>query len=258
MSAYYGATLTQLADQYEGDPRLGRSIMRRIQGTPLQVLKEANLAAEKGLKYGVRELTRGGYHELTVNYGATEDPAKEHEPLADIWSLRANELEKNLWDTEKVYDQLHTLTPDVVSKFRAGVEMLLTGQIAWGTLVYPPGTDTATLNGLINALSMGVESKPLSAPVVQRKLTVTPTTKLRPSFVGVDKVIEGANLARGNDPSTGGPIPQTVLFGMRDGWYLKKMPTVDQTGPTTWDILQEWWWIGEWYHTFVFDEYGTS
>lgn len=258
MSQFYGSNLTQLNDEYTGDPRYGRQITRRIRGTPTQILAQADAAAANGLRYTVRELSQGGHQELTVAIGASEVVDK-NAPLSVIWTHRANEIEKNIWDTQKVFDALSVLSAGDVAKFRWGVEAVISGQIDdISHFVIPPGIDSAFVFGLVSALAMGVESKPISLSVVTRKAVVPPDTNLRPNFVGVDMVIEGANLVAGNDPATGGPIPSNILWLMRDGWYQKKLATVEQTSATTWEITQEWWGIGEYYHTFVFDEYGAT
>jgi hypothetical protein len=261
--SFYGSNATQLSDEYAFDPRMGLAVVKRWRGTPTAILIQANAAKALGLRFDVRELNEGGHQEITVYYGSAETQDL-NTPLADIWSLGANEVEKNLWDIPKVYDALLPVPIDVVVELRRQFDEVVQGEMEFGEFIAslsPAGfspTQITIIQALLRSTQIGVESKPISQGVIRRRLIVPPKTNLKPTLTGVDQVIDSANLIAGKDPSTGGPIQQdAILFGIQTGYWLKKFPTVEQLSSTTWEISQEWWYIGTSFNTFVFEEYGT-
>lgn len=257
--SFFGGAITQLADEYAGDPRTGLSIVKRWRGTPTQILAQANAATTLGLRYDVQELSQGGHQEIRVYYGAieTQDP---DEPLADLWTLDANENEKSIWYSDTLVNMFNTgsWTTQDMADLRADIEQLFDGNGTVDDILAMPGLsggEVTIIDGLIGALMRGVEVKPVSAPVVRRRLVVTYNTNLRPDITGVDKLISRTNFEAGGDPS--GTPPATILFGLRNGWWNKKHPKVDQTSSTLWEINQEWHWIGDVYDAFVWETYGA-
>ena len=263
MSTFFGGNFTQLKSEYSWDPRTGLQVTKRWRGTEAQILTHANAAILLGLRYDVRELSQGGYQEIDVYYGATET-ADPDVPLADIWSLDANENEKSLWTLDSFLTTFAGKSPQEIAELRREVEAYLDGQPSPSTGEIKSLTDVLTgltpgeatvIQGIIRAISSGVEVKPISQPVVRRSLVVTFNTNLRPSGVGVDKIISAANFIGGGDP--GGRPPGSILFAIRDGWYRKRHPTVEQISATNWQIVQEWWWLGEEYDAYTWETYGS-
>lgn len=254
MSDFFGEGLSQLQSEFGFDPKTGDTEIKRWRGTPSQVASQFVVTKLLGLRSGVSEEDEGGYHILSVWYGATETQPPDV-PLSDIWSLEGNQLEKSLWELDKVQDQFDGWSTADIVALKADVEQVLAGSGAVADILggLPPGTDATVIEGLIKALARGIESKSISQFVLKRVLTVVSTTSIKPAYDGVNKVITTANLEAGVDP--GAPsIPSTLLFVLPDGYWLKQAPTVTRKTSTTWELTQEWWHADK-YDTFVYEAF---
>jgi len=259
--SFYGGNFTQLADEYAYDQRTGVSVVRRYRGTPTNILLQANAARSLGLRYEVVEMSEGGYQEIRIYIGGTESVDRDT-PMADIFSLAPIETEKNIWDIPKVYSVLASAPVDVVIALRRDAEKVISDELDYAEFIATIPFDTAgklVIGNLLRSIQLGVESKPISGGAIRRKMIVPTGSRVRPNFTGVDGVILAENLVGGNDPSTGGPLtPERILFDVQPGWWMKKFPTVEPLTSTTWEINQEWWYIGAApLNTFVHDQYGA-
>lgn len=257
MSQFYGDSLTELQPEYGWDPRTGDVVVRKWRGTPALVAQQAQLARNAGQRYEVSEEDEGGYHVLRVTYqspgGADPDPSQ---PLADLWTLLGNQLEKSLWEIDKVQDQLELLSSQDLVQFKADVDSVLRGDMVVSDVISGlsgTGVDTTIAEGLVKSLARGVESKSVSSYVLRRVLIVPYNSTLRPAYTGVNKIISTTNLQAGSDPGATS-IPTTLLFSLPSGYWLKQTPTVEQQSSGTWSITQEWWHADK-YDSFVYDSY---
>lgn len=255
MSEFYGTGLEQLRDEYGYDPRSGDVVVKRWIGSPDQIQQQALIARSYGLRYDVSEEDEGGCQILRVTYQAGGDNPDPNTALADLWSLVGNQLEKSLWELDKVQDQFDGWTTQDMADFKNDVDSVLAGTLDVASVIagLPVGTDTTVIEGLIKSLARGVESKSVSSYVLRRVIIVAANTNIRPAYTGVNKVISTANLQAGSDPSAT-TIPSTLLFTLPSGYWLKQSPTVEQQSSGTWSITQEWWHADK-YDSFVYDTY---
>lgn len=258
MSDFYGQALTQLANDFDWDPRTGYSIVQRWRGTPDSVaIKQAELFS-LGVRHSVTNEDEGGYQIIRGYYGATEthDPA---EPLSDDWSLVGNQLDKSIWTLPKVATELDKFGSSFINAalLRKYVEEYLRGETtttdASGTEVdldltfiqsfattNAPGFSTTVLDGLMKALARGVETKQISQFVLRRVLIIPENSTIVPFYDYVNEVLTTTELSTGTDPGAG-TIPATIKFTLPPGVWVKQTPTVERAASNKWQITQEWW-----------------
>jgi hypothetical protein len=277
--SFYGGWLTELTSitpEFAGDPKKGRSWIRQYQGTPSQIQLTADTFDALRIRYEVRNAGMpGGYQIITAFFGASEN-ANPDEPLADIWSINGNNIEKSLWESPKVQAETIKLGTFGAAQFRQAVEAYLSGSadktltqvLSLAAFVEDPdlglidtGADLEVLKKLIGSLSRGVEAKLIPQYVVQRVLVLPPNTNLEPAHEGVGEVITLENFLAGGDPGAANidPVVKRTLENpkLKQRFLLKLSPTMTQPNANNenWEIRQEWW-TAEEYDAFTYDQYG--
>jgi hypothetical protein len=254
--SFYGANLTQLASDIAYDPRGGKAGVLKWRGTPTGIAAQVQFVEALKLRYDTRELEPGGYVELLVYVGGGELTPVD-EPLADTWTLENNEVERSIWQIDKVLDMFNTggWTTQDLADLRSDVEQLFAGNGTVNDILGMPGlspTEITIIDGLIGALMRGVEVKPIDEPVIRRRLVLPRGSNVRPYNAGWGKIISSTALKAGGDPS--GTPPDE--FELEAGWWRKKRPVIDkEKSASTFEIVQEWWYIGEVYDAFVWEPY---
>lgn len=240
------------------DPRTGGSITRRFKGDQTLVRALALTHKAAGARIELMPPEEGGYSELRATYGAS-DTQPPGEPLADVWTLLGNDLEKDLWTHPKIRAEIAKATnPEDLAQIKGEIEMLVKGEgevthsdgevyaltfdHIYAIHIDPlgPGMVEATWRAFVGALSRGETSYVVSQWVLRHSLVVAANTSIKPTITNIDKVYTTAGLQSAE------AIPATIKFDLPTGQWLKKAPTVEQESADKWRITQEWWFAEEW------------
>jgi hypothetical protein len=98
-------------------------------------------------------------------------------------------------------------------------------------------TDAEEFALLIRA---GTTSYTLSQIVVQRTMTVAPSYAGAAAMTNVNRIYTKAGL------TTAESIPNTIVFSLLAGQYLKRTPTITQQPNGRYQINNEWWHADSW------------
>lgn len=278
MSEFYGRAISPQPDEplvivEEGwDPRLGRTVTYEWRGreTEIRLMQAAQEALGRRTTLRIPAFV-GGEFVLNVVAGASENQPVD-EALSDIWELDGNSLEKSIWELPVVAEQFDQITSDVgggISKttaiafvkraiiaFVEGDDQIkglsgntfdltdewLFGQAGELSLI---GVDPEVFREVAHSLAMGLESWPIPQFVLRRTRVVLNGTSIKPDFKLVLKPLRLATLQSEEK------MPDTLLFELQEmpvqglaaaeGIWVKQTPTVRQTGPDKWTIIEEWW-----------------
>ena len=246
------------------DPRTGGSITRRFKGDQTLIAALALTHKRAGARIELTPPEEGGFSELRATYGAA-DTQPPTEPLADIWTLLGNDLEKDLWTHPKIRAEIAKAdNPQDVATVRGEIEMLIKGDQEvthsdgqvyalefphiWTYHISTLGTGMVedTWKQFVGALSRGETSYVVSQWVLRHSLVVAANTVIKPALTNIDKIFSNAALVASEN------IPGTIKFDLPTGQWLKKAPTVEQESADKWRITQEWWYAEEW-DSWVYD-----
>ena len=270
MSAFFGYEgAAELPSVSTWDPRTGDSLERRWKGRPTAIDGiEAQLRAA-GIPFRREVMPNGGYNIITAIYGAAEtQPAGE--PLADLWDLVGNDLEKSIWLCDDVRAELKKMASGLdvtrlagLARLRADCEALARGDaITYDTQTGEQGTLTVeqwldgittyitptyaqgNLNALnplvfkklLRSLSQGVEAFVVSQYVLRHRQVIAKGSTIKPSTANINKVYTNTL-----DMMDVEAVPNDLPFDLPEGVWLKKTPTRDQVAGDKWQITQEWW-----------------
>lgn len=252
---YTGATYSELATGWQRDPRNGLSMVRSYHGKfdALSLLETS--AAENGRRTMMDPQPDGSYV-LRVQYGA-EDTQDTNEPLATVWELVGNDMEKELWtlpEVKRVMDIITTVhgkavirkliedwvKGDVEAELDNGETLTLNeANIRSMANLYgiTSTNDQTILIELANNLVQGVQSWTISQFVVRRTVTIASNAgdSLKPAYDNVNKVMDDATFNATESP------PATLKFRIPEGYFLKRTPTVRQVAADKWEVVNEWW-----------------
>jgi hypothetical protein len=175
--------------------------------------------------------------------------------------MPGNDLEKSLWEQPRIQAEFAKLRisetfPEteklqLVAFIKTSVEALSKGERkvtgvdgqetditidTLANLIKASGMSDGPFRGLIYDMGRGVEGFSLPQYVLRRVTIVPSGTNLRPALGNVGKIFTSTARLKASER-----IPQTLLFILPDGVWLKRTPTVQQTASDRWEVQQEWW-----------------
>ncbi|MHC1762925.1 MAG: hypothetical protein AB9869_01280 [Verrucomicrobiia bacterium] len=273
---FYGASgAVELGSVEVWDPRAGESLERRWKGTPAAIDTIEGQLRAAGIPFRREVSPSGGYNIITGIYGAAETQAAT-EPLADLWDLLGNDMEKSIWLADEVRNELKKLGSALdptqiagLARLRADVEALARGDVITynsttgeeGTLTVaqwlntithliepvwpgnPAALNPAVFMRLLRSLSMGGEAFIISQYVLRHRLIIAKNSTIRPSTNNINRVYTNTL-----DMTTAESVPTDLPFDLPDGMWMKKTPTREQVAADKWQITQEW------YHVDDYDD----
>jgi hypothetical protein len=192
---------------------------------------------------------------LEIFTGA-EDTQAVDQPLATVWELRGNDIEKSLWEKPEVkaiFEQLMDTDPDtrvlIPNNRSIGVRRDILNMVAGQTL--PSEVDwwpTASLlmKRFVGELTKGVEAYWMSHWVLACQTILYNNSTIKPSLKNIDCIF----LSTEELISLEG-IP-VLPFTLPEGVWLKKSPTERTMGPDKYSINQEWYWADD-YSQFAYN-----
>ena len=148
--------------------------------------------------------------------------------LTTVWTVAGNDLEKSI-ENKSEWTSLPDAERDDLRDFLNGTKK--------ETEVSVSTTNGVAFRDLIKA---GTTSYTLSQIVVQRTMTVSPGFAGAASMTNVNRIYTKASL------TTAEGIPDTIVFSMLDGQYLKRTPTITQQPNGRFQIVNEWWHADTW------------
>lgn len=266
MSGFYGHDgYAELSPIRNWDPRTGWSIVRRWRGKPDQIETLSLGLINNGIRFEIEEeRSPGGYRILRATYGLdqSQDP---NVALSDLWDLVGNDIEKSIWTTYLVRNELKKLFDlnDVgklgyLARFRADIEALVRGEAitfkadtgeeitltmdSWFTSMSNLNTsrswglDLDVFKKLIMSLSTGVESFYMSQWVLRHRVLIARNSTIKPSTVNIDRIFPTTQILKDWES-----VPNNLPFDLPDGAWLKRTPTREQVDADKWQIVQEFW-----------------
>lgn len=265
--SFSGTTYVELARGWVRDPRNGVQLIRSYHGQYDALALLESSAAANGRKTTMEPLADGTYT-LRVQYGA-DDSQSPDQPLATVWELVGNDMEKSLWtlpEVKEVTDKITTVHGKAVIKklveswARGDTEAELDNgdtltlnesniKAMLNLYDVKVSTDQDTIVSLGNALSRGEESWLISQFVIRRTVTIASNSgeSLKPAYDNVNKMLTKDAFNRIEQP------PSTIKFNLPDGYFLKRTPTVRQVTADKWEVQSEWWHADD-YDELIYEE----
>lgn len=263
MAGYFGTIELPAVETW--DPRTGGGYTRRFKGPEVLLRSLAMTHKSAGARIEFTPPEEGGISELRATYGAS-DTQSPTEPLADVWSIVGNDLEKDLWTHPKMVSECAKATDDVggdsaatkLSIVRGEIEALVKGErevthddgntyaltaehiLLLHVANLGAGVNLTTWQDFIKTLAAGETSFVKTQTVLQHSLVIAANSSIRPALTNVDCVYTTAQLRIAEN------IPDTIRFDLPDGEWLKKAAKVEQESADKWRIVQEWWWAETW------------
>ena len=254
MGQLYGINnFTQYPTTRDFDPRRGYRVTIPYKGTPSTIdALVTNLShtgfQDLGIRFHRTAMPDGGYSLLTAFLGS-EDAQSPTVPLAVLYDVECNDLEKSLYDSptgHALFDPLleEDGTPgDDYMNARKQIQDIVSGQIAanesdwWATA-------SVAWKTFVLALLRGQESYFVSSWVLRRRSIIARNYTPTPALTNVDCVYATTAAMASADG-----IPATFLpaLALPDGMWLKKGPKRSQIESGKWQWSEEWWWAQIWY-----------
>lgn len=272
-NTWIGTTnVSELAPLVVFDPRVGYNITRRWVGTPTAISGLQIVFDAQKRKHEVVRDDPGQNWEIHAFYGA-QDTQPPSEPLANLWELTPNFIEKSLWtlpsvvaETSRIMAANDEFRIHFMNLFRGALEGYVRGErdyvdadgvINHNGLTLSFLRETATdpnlglawepFRNLIYLMIQGIESYQFSAYVLRHTLTVPSNTSLTPSYANVGKQYSSTSLVGSES------IP-TAILGQIDslaGFWLKQTPSAQQITYDKFTLTQEFWWSQS-YSTYIY------
>jgi hypothetical protein len=266
MGKYYGINnYSEHPKDYSWDPRRGPSLISKFVG-PVGVIDGllfgggGVMAFRKRFHKTIRP--DGGYATAEVFTGA-EDSQPAGEPLADLWDLDGNDIEKSLWEKPAIkamFEVLWDTDGSTGLKFpsqgyldiRKDILDMVAGQktitdVTW----WNSGATPLLMKVFIGELMRGVETYWMSHWVLRHRVIIARAslTTIRPEYRNVDKIFASTS-DLGNLES----MPSIVFeeLPLPEGVWLKKSPRRDQIASDKWQITQEYYWADD-YSNVAYD-----
>lgn len=286
MGRFYGVNnFSEIPGIYSYDPRTGQRAARNFRGPPTPVNALAIELANSRIPFDRHFDVDGGYSTIAARYGAAEnqDPTA---PLADLFDLLGNDLEKSLWICPTVKAEIDKLAAteetDVgigdIATLRSHVEALARGDTV---MISDPSNpdDPKTLLTIsrfmqaidtINADFGLTGSAALSKDVFRKLLywfSIGETSFVTSQWVLRRRVVVAQNFAPAANyaaviydnvnrvyPSTDAMVAWEGIptnnwsptLALPNGQWLKKSPTRDQIAADKWQFDIQWWHADLW------------
>jgi hypothetical protein len=208
-----------------------------------------------------------------TNFGSTSNSTSSLQPsasdiagatLSNQWYLDGNDLEKDLFHLEDMAAIFKAFPNDGIAEFRRDWDEAMAARTSPDDAPFSSSTKysaTGTVNGMNAAAQAayvkgiytsalrGVEFFTVSQYVLRNVKVVPPSTNQSPEHANVGKQYTHALMLSGS--GNGQSVPSAMLSGISSGYWLKRTPSVEQTGEGNYQISKEFWYSEE-YDTNIF------
>lgn len=263
MSATFaGVTAIELDLTVRWNPRTGKTFIRHWKGSPTEIEIIETQARALGFQYSTH--WDGGYLVIDVDY--PEDAEGDvTTPLSDEWEADSNYLQKDIWALPRIQTELRLIGPSTDPTVRGffrndlenlargnpttvgtdGSETTITLEILLGSAVtggtggitgIPAayGADPEVFYDLYEALTRGVTSWEIDTYVLRNRVVTNKRSTIKASRTNVGKIHNASTILAILPAEVKMEIPET-------GYWLKRIPKVDQIEKGKWEIVQEYW-----------------
>jgi hypothetical protein len=253
-AVFAGIQVEELDETKRYDPRTGDTRIRHWQGEPTQIALIETQA--RGLKYRFYTGWNGGYKTISVEYPESDenDPST---PLSEKWECDSNYLQKDLWSLPVVQTELAKIgfgRQDVRQYFKKDFENYVAGNphgetedgieydIIWSgttahslvTVMQEYGVEVSVFEKLYEDLTKGVSTYEIEQYVVRHTQVTNKSSNIKAARANVGKIHTAEYITS--------RLPEDVKFEAPEtGYWLKRIPHVDQIEKGKWEIVQEWW-----------------
>jgi hypothetical protein len=251
MGEYFGVNdFTELPGEFQFDPRTGVKITQRFRGTPGPMAALVQGFRNSKSRYMQTQAPNGGHWYAEAYLGA-EATQPANQPLADLWDLDGNDIERTLWSHPKTQSMMASFykngapSPTGI-KFANNLQAVIDGTLSIDNFPFYP-TDPTYVLPFLDAMLNGQDAYYSSEWVLRRRLVIGLNSTIRPSQANINKVFPTTESLQ-----TLEEVPN-LPFDLPEGMWLKKSPHFQQIDADKWQILQEWWWGLE-YSEYSYDQ----
>lgn len=190
---------------------------------------------------------------LTYIVNGADDGSNEDDLVVDLWTLDGEDEQRPIRDHPNSRT-LNTASAGIILKIDEQIEQFQKDSISNPSAEFV--LDPVSIAGLtsgqqalaqsyVDAILRGADQYSASRWVLRNTKTVSPMTSVRPVMNNVNRIYTTAQLI--SDYS----IPNTILFTLPAGFWLKRTPEVEQLSNGKFQIRQEFVWSEE-YSTYLY------
>ena len=225
-------TVVEQDSEIEWNALTGYRATRKFRGLKDDILGMVPAMRQAGFTFRITPDEDGPMSECVMTAPDAQDgadPSTETE-ITTTWTVAGNDIEKDL--------ESHPYWIDLAQSSRENLRDFKNGDKKEGDVVLAEGdTNAEAFKTLIKA---GTTSYTISQIVVQRTMTVAPSYAGAASMTNVNRIYSKAGL------SSAESIPDTIVFSLLAGYYLKRTPTITQQPNGRFQITNEWWHADTW------------
>ncbi len=216
--------------EIEWNSTTGFRATRKFRGLKADIVGMVPLMRQAGYSFRITPDESGPMSECVMTAPDAQDgaDATAETEITTTWTVSGNDIEKDL--------ESHSSWLNLAESERENLR-----DYKNGSKKESEATTTSTTGGEFKALiKAGTTSYTLSQIVVQRTMTVGPGYAGAVAMSNINRIYSKASL------STAESIPDTIVFTMLDGYYLKRTPTITQQPNGRFQIVNEWWHADTW------------
>jgi hypothetical protein len=220
--------LVEYDKEIEWNSQTGFRATRKFRGLKSDILGQVPLMQQAGYSFRITPDEDGPMADCVMTAPDAQDGASVESEITTTWTVSGNDLEKDL--------ENHPSWLNLAESERENLR-----DYKNGSKKESETTTTSTTGGEFKTLiKAGTTSYTLSQIVVQRTMTVNPGYAGAVAMSNVNRIYSKASL------TTAESIPDTIVFTMLDGHYLKRTPTITQQPNGRFQIVNEWWHADTW------------
>jgi len=223
-------TITEYDPEIEWSSANGYRATRKFRGLKSDILGQVPAMRQAGYTFRITPDEDGPFAECTMTAPDAQDGADSsaETELTTTWTVAGNDIEKDLESHPNWLNMAET-ERELLREYKAGSKK--------ESEVTTTTTHGANFKTLIKA---GTTSYTISQIVVQRTMTVGP------GFAGAAAMSNINGIYSANGLTLAESIPQTIVFTLLSGYYLKRTPTITQQPNGRFQIVNEWWHADTW------------
>ena len=230
-------TVVEQDSEIEWNALTGYRATRKFRGLKDDILGMVPAMRQAGFTFRITPDEDGPMSECVMTAPDAQDGA---DPSADTeitttWTVAGNDIEKDL-ESHPNWLTLAVTERELLREYKDGTKK-------------ESEALTTTLNGanFKTLIKAGTTSYTISQIVVQRTITVGPGFAGAAAMSYINRIYSQAGLTAAES------IPDTIVFSMLAGYYLKRTPTITQQPNGRFQITNEWWHADTWSTTLYGD-----
>ena len=223
-------TITEYDPEIEWSSANGYRATRKFRGLKSDILGQVPAMRQAGYTFRITPDEDGPFAECTMTAPDAQDGADSsaETELTTTWTVAGNDIEKDLESHPNWLNMAET-ERELLREYKAGSK-----KESEVTTTTTHGDNFKTL------IKAGTTSYTISQIVVQRTMTVGP------GFAGAAAMSNINGIYSANGLTLAESIPQTIVFTLLSGYYLKRTPTITQQPNGRFQIVNEWWHADTW------------